>query len=677
MDNGLIWLTILFPVVGAILQTLVGKALPKRILGFLAVLPIALAFGIGVKLTMSLDPASASVITSVPWIHVQGLSIPFELRIDSLSMLMVLIITGIGSLIHLYATGYMAEEKDYGRFFAYLNLFVASMLLLVLGNNLLLLFVGWEGVGLCSYLLIGFWYEDVSNSKAANKAFIVNRIGDWGLTLGLFMIAYAVATDVGPVKVTDGRILSYDTMLPVLQHACLTKPMLATTIGILLFVGACGKSAQFPLYLWLPDAMAGPTPVSALIHAATMVTSGVVLLNRMHVVYEQSNIASIVVVSVGAFTALFAAIIAFGQTDIKKVLAYSTVSQLGFMFVACGAGAYWVGMFHVTTHAFFKALLFLGSGAVIHAMAHDQDMRNYGKLAKYIPITCLTMVIGWFAIAGVPGLSGFYSKDRIIVSAIESTNGYIGERSVTQFAGYICLVTALLTACYMTRMMFLTFFGKEERWRQIESHDESHGHSDEEHHHGLTANHKPHEVPVSMWFPLVILAVLSAGGGWFLEHNERLQNWLKSATTSTYAITEGMQGQVDEHMIQNASIAAAVVGILIGAIYFWKGLPKKQGWNEALWPKPLQAARDQFGYDTLMVNAAVDGGNELAVLLDENVDRRTFGGFGIALGRVTEIFGAQIRALQSGLVRVYALTMLIGVAVLIAVAVFYAGGVRS
>ncbi len=667
--NGLIWLTLTLPVLGALLQTLLGRKLQdsgsgKRLLGFLAVIPIFLAFVVGVMIAKNLDPSTSSVISSVPWIDIKGLSIPFELRIDTLSMTMVLIITGIGALIHLYATGYMSKEKDYARFFAYLNLFIASMLILVLANNLLLLFVGWEGVGLCSYLLIGFWYEDLANSKAANKAFLVNRVGDWGLTLGLLLIIATVATAPTGFGPKDARLLSYDNIFPVLEHVLRLHPMLATTIGLLLFVGACGKSAQFPLYLWLPDAMAGPTPVSALIHAATMVTSGVVLLSRMHVVYDLSPTASAVVCVVGAFTAMFAAVIAFGQTDIKKVLAYSTVSQLGFMFVACGAGAYWIAMFHVITHAFFKALLFLGSGAVIHSMSHEQDMRNYGKLAKYIPITFGTMMAGYLAISGVPLLSGAVSKEKIIASALETDLAVLPGFNAGQFAGWICLLTALLTAMYMTRMMFLTFGGKKEQWREIpvttdDHHDSDHDGDD---HHALTADHKPHEVPVSMWSPLIILAVLSLGGGWFLDQGERLKEWLSAPTVgprgTIASVTESL---IPVSQLEKISAAAAFGGILLGAFFYWKGLPKREGWNEAEWSPIRRWIRNQYGFDHAMVSAAVDGGNELAVLIDENVDRGAIAGTGVGLGKLSEFTFSILNRLQSGMVRMYALCMLAGV----------------
>jgi NADH-quinone oxidoreductase subunit L len=670
--NEIIWLALILPLFGAILQTFLAKRVSKKVLGVLAVLPIALAFCIGVVVSKNLDPSSYSVISSIPWIEIKGLSIPFELRIDTLSMTMVLVITGIGALIHLYATGYMSEERDYARFFAYLNLFIAAMLILVLGNNLLLLFVGWEGVGLCSYLLIGFWYQDISNSKAANKAFIVNRIGDWGLTLGLLLIIATVATaniNYGP---KDARLLSYDTILPVLEQACKVNPGLATAIALLLFVGACGKSAQFPLYLWLPDAMAGPTPVSALIHAATMVTSGVVLLNRMHVVFELSPIASIVVCVVGAFTALFAAVIAFGQTDIKKVLAYSTVSQLGFMFVACGAGAYWIGLFHVITHAFFKALLFLGSGAVIHSMSHEQDMRNYGNLRKYVPITFFTMMAGYLAISGVPLLSGAISKEKIIGAAIETELAMTSRFNAGQFAGYICLFTAMLTAMYMTRMMWLTFFGGKERWRDIKASEHDSDHDD---HHALNSNHVPREVPISMWSPLVVLALLSLGGGYFLNEGDRLKNWLYASSIGqkgTLPLAESSEDLI--HLLEQVSIGAAIGGIVLGLFFYWKGLPKREGWDLAQWSPIRRLAGNQFGYDAAMVGASVDGGRELATILDENVDKGLIGGSVNGLYKVSEGFFTLLNRLQSGLVRMYALSMLVGMIGIALVVLYFSHG---
>ncbi len=708
-DFGLIWIVLLLPVVGFLIQSLLGKRIAetagKRVLGTIAVLPIALGFVVGLLLTQKLaglsPDARSVVVPGFDWISVMGLRIPFEALVDPLSMTMVLIITGIGSLIHLYATGYMAEEKDYARFFTYLNLFVASMLMLVLGNNLALLFIGWEGVGLCSYLLIGFWYKDLNNSKAANKAFITNRIGDWGLTLGIFGIFALLAGNASQSSIADGRWLSYDTMLPALTKALAANPGMATVIGLLLFVGACGKSAQFPLYLWLPDAMAGPTPVSALIHAATMVTSGVVLLNRMHVVFEYSTVASAVIAGVGAFTALFAALVAFGQTDIKKVLAYSTVSQLGFMFVACGSGAYWAGMFHVTTHAFFKALLFLGSGAVIHAMAHNQDMRNYGGLQKYLKITFITMLTGYIAISGfaiphVFGFAGYYSKEAIIGSALAGNHAVLGEGAseinVGVISGWVALFTAFLTACYMTRMTWLTFFGPE-RWRQIpvavhhehEEHEHEHSHEHvhhgahdhgpdvhgffytdeevaarEEHehaHHELDGSHAPHEVPPSMWVPLALLAVASVFSGYFMEHDEAFYKWLYPNNLPILGEVSVHPHHVDLVML---SAIAAFGGLILGAAVYWKGLPKSEGWDLSKWNPLRKLAGNQFGYDAAMMTLVVEGGDGLGKLLWKGFDAGFVDGIVNGIGLLATSLGKGLRVLQTGLVRGYALLMVLG-----------------
>ncbi len=658
MDNNAVWLIILLPILGFLIQGLAGPSLQRKIgkkaLGVLAVLPIAASFVLGLMLTQGLasqEHAEAVIVSGGSWINIMGLNIPFEWVVDPLSMTMVLIITGVGALIHLYSTAYMAEEKDFSRFFAYLNLFVAAMLVLVLGNNLPLLFIGWEGVGLCSYLLIGFWYTDTANTKAANKAFIVNRVGDWSLMLGLFLIVVVISGANIPVE--DNRYLSYDAMLPALTTALKANPAMATAIALLLFGGAAGKSAQFPLYVWLPDAMAGPTPVSALIHAATMVTSGVVLLNRMNIVFQLSPTASAVVCAVGAFTALFAAIIAFGQTDIKKVLAYSTVSQLGFMFIACGAGAYWAGMFHVTTHAFFKALLFLGAGAVIHAMSHEQDMRHYGKLAKYLPITFGTMMVGTLAIAGVPGLSGYYSKEAILGSAI--ANSHAGQLSA--ISGWVGLGVAALTAMYMGRLAMLTFFGKEERWRKLpvaEHHDHEEGH-DDDHGHALTGDHKPKEVPVSMWLPLVVLAVLSAGAGLVLNEGKRFEHWLYPSGLSQL-------GEL-KHEVPNLEIysyIAAGLGLLAGVLVYIGGLPAKEGLDETKWARWRRAAANQFGFDALMTNLFAEGGRDVAIGTSSFLEDQVIDGAVEGSASGTRNFGGWLQQIQTGAVRLYAMLMLLG-----------------
>ena len=708
MDNSnykLIIGVLLLPLVGAMVQAFFGKWVidrmgnaGKRLMGFLAVLPIAIGFGIGAFLTSELAKTESrlQIVYMFDWIKLISINIPFELRVDTLSMTMVLIITGIGSLIHLYATGYMAEEREYSRFFTYLNLFISCMLILVLGNNLVLTFIGWEGVGLCSYLLIGFWYKEIPNAKAANKAFIVNRIGDWGLTLGMFLLASLFAVNYATLHTKDDRFLSYDFIIANAEQILGQHPVLATAIALLLFVGAMGKSAQFPLYLWLPDAMAGPTPVSALIHAATMVTAGVFLMNRMSIVFVHSQVASAIICVIGAFTAFFAACIAFAQNDIKKVLAYSTVSQLGFMFVACGAGFYWAGMFHVVTHAFFKALLFLGSGAVIHAMNHDQDMRHYGGLWKKLPITFAMMAIGWLAISGIPGFAGFYSKEAIISGALGGEHAAIENVEVGQFAGMAALFVAMMTAWYMTRMTAMTFFGKE-KWRALEpAHEGAHGHDDHghghvehahhdhgpdshgffytdaelearhaaephEHHHELDASHEPHEVPPSMWIPLVVLGFLSLVGGWYLAQGERFQQWLyPNAALPVIGEQHPIEGTLFavaglQVNLLGLSLLAALGGMLGGIVVWRYGVPRRKSYDVL-----SNLAANQFFYDKAMVDGAVDGGREIGLGLWKGIDVRIIDGLVNGAGQLVEALGKLFRVAQTGFVRGYALLMLVG-----------------
>lgn len=708
-----IWWVLALPVFGFLVQAFAGKIVidslgPKigrRLMGAVAVLPIALAFLLGAQITAALvkspEEARTQILTLFQWITVGNLSIPFEVRVDPLSMTMVLIITGIGSLIHLYATGYMAEEPDFPRFFTYLNLFVAAMLILVLGNNLALLFVGWEGVGVCSYLLIGFWYKDKANSFASNKAFIVNRVGDWGLTLGMFMLAYMASQTLGNLG-GDPRWLSYDVLLPNAQAlASGFDPALMTAACILLFIGAMGKSAQFPLYIWLPDAMAGPTPVSALIHAATMVTSGVFLLNRMSPFFALSPTAGAVVALVGAITALLGALIAFGQTDIKKVLAFSTVSQLGYMFIACGVGAYWVGLFHVATHAFFKALLFLGSGAVIHAMAHNQDMRNYGKLIKYLPITGATMLVGWLAIAGLPFMSGAFSKEEILLSSFGSHLQWFGVPIGMVVFG-IALFVAILTALYMSRMTYMTFFSGDERWRLIpvheaDGHDHHHGdhhHHDHhhgpdvhgffyndtemaaieaatphEHHHELDQTHEPHEVPPSMWIPLAVLAVLSIVGGGWLFFGVNLAEWLHSGgvVVNHHEHVESIGSFVMETVkrpIFWMATAAFLIGVVGGWVLYGNKLPENDGMDTAKWQGWRKAAAKHFGIDGLLTQGSIRGGNAVGQAT-WGLDRYLVDGLVNAAGYLSRGFGQILSGLQTGYVRSYATVMTVGVAALI------------
>ena len=437
-----------------------------------------ISFALAIKALLSLQANGyvPLVETVYRWALIGNSSFEIAFYFDRLTSVMALIVTGVGSLIHVYSVGYMAHDKSFGRFFAYLNLFLFFMLLLVLGRSLLVLFVGWEGVGLASYLLIGFWFDDLANARAGKKAFVTNRVGDAGFLLGMFLLYQALGTlDMDRI---NAAFASGGSAAPAVS---------ASLVGILLFIGATGKSAQIPLHVWLPDAMAGPTPVSALIHAATMVTAGVYLVARMSGIYLQAPEASAVIAAVGVTTAFFAATIALVQTDIKKVLAYSTVSQLGFMFLALGVGAYGVAIFHLMTHAFFKACLFLGAGSVIHALGGEQDMRKMGGLARRIPVTFVTFAVATAAIAGIPPLAGFFSKDEILWFAFASTRGG------SPILWMVGAATALMTAFYMFRLLWLTFLGKSRMTHEVEHH--------------------VHESPLSMTGGLMLLAILSAVGG--------------------------------------------------------------------------------------------------------------------------------------------------------------------
>ena len=491
MEN-LVYAIVLLPLIGFVINGLFGKRLPKALVGGLATLVVFAAFLISVSIFIGFPAEGTPVILKAfEWFTIGGIQVNFGFQIDQLSLMMMMIVTGIGSLIHLYSIGYMSHDKGFYKFFTYLNLFIFSMLLLVMGSNYLILFIGWEGVGLCSYLLIGFWYENTEYGKAARKAFIMNRIGDLGLLIGIFLIA------------SQTNALDY---LSVAQNASKFEfdGVVIMFITLSLFIGAMGKSAQIPLFTWLPDAMAGPTPVSALIHAATMVTAGIYLVVRSNFLYHLSPSTLDFILVIGLATSLIAAFIGLRQNDIKKVLAYSTVSQLGLMFIALGVEAYTSAMFHLMTHAFFKALLFLGAGSVIHAMSGEQDMRFMGGLKSKIPVTYWTFLIGTLAIAGIPPLSGMISKDEILVALWAKSPIIWG----------LTLFSAALTGIYMFRLLFLTFFGN---FRGTEEQ-----------------KHHLHESPISMTLPLVVLAVLSVVGGFinlphFIGHGEyqNLAHWLE------------------------------------------------------------------------------------------------------------------------------------------------------
>jgi len=588
----------LLPFLGFVVNAFFGRRLTKSISGGLACLAISASFAVSVMsvLRMLGDPSGALQQDVFTWMASGRLSVPFSLRLDHLSALMILVVTGIGSLIHIYSTGYMHEETDgeYARYFSYLNLFASFMLVLVLGASLPVMFVGWEGVGLCSYLLIGFWFRKKSAADAGKKAFIVNRIGDFGFVLAMLLIFAAFGTlDFQQVAAAaDGRAVEHGMGV-------------ITIATLLLFLGATGKSAQIPLYVWLPDAMEGPTPVSALIHAATMVTAGVYMIGRNAVLFSHAPLTLSVVAAIGAATALMAGTIGLVQNDIKRVLAYSTVSQLGYMFLAMGVGAYAAGIFHLYTHAFFKALLFLGSGAVIHALAGEQDLRNMGGLKKFLPVTYWTFLIGALAIAGVPLLSGFFSKDEILFRTFTSSN------PAAKLLWTVGAITSLLTATYMFRLVYLAFHGERrheapaatahpEEEEPAAHHGDAHGaHDAHGHAHGGI-----HDAPPSMAIPLIVLAIGSVVAGYVgvphaLGGSNRIESFLEPSfevsesarRTETLAAEAGPPGAAprgvrdavlefqtppeEEHgasaelMLMAISSGIAVAGIAI-AWYFWR-----------------------------------------------------------------------------------------------------------
>jgi NADH-quinone oxidoreductase subunit L len=566
-----LWLIPILPLAGAAINGLFGKKASRAGVSTVALL------GSGTAFLMALRAAAAFSSLGLPhqeflahWIRSGMFSVDFSFYLDQLSLVMLLVVTGVGFLIHVYSIGYMWDDPGYYRFFAYLNLFLFFMLTLVLAGNYLLMFVGWEGVGLASYLLIGFWFTKDSAASAGKKAFIVNRIGDFGFLIGLFLIIQhfgsldfqQVFHRVDSFKQTGG------------------EGVLAA-IGILLMVGACGKSAQIPLYVWLPDAMEGPTPVSALIHAATMVTAGVYMVARSHVIFEGAQLALTVVAIIGTLTAIFAATIGITQTDIKKVLAYSTVSQLGYMFIACGVGAFSAGVFHLMTHAFFKGLLFLAAGSVIHGVGGEQDMRKMGGLRKYMPWTFWTMTIATFAIAGFPPLAGFFSKDEILWQAFSSPHG-------SWVYWLVGVVTAFITSFYMFRLWFMTFFGE---YRGASAHHDDHGHG---HMHDDGHGNAPHESPMVMLAPLMILAVLSIVGGWvgiggrfegflapvfrpFVEVTGPVES-MQGGTTALGAAPESASGTGNlEWYLMGVSVAAAVGGFGLAWLLYYrsKDLPRR------------------------------------------------------------------------------------------------------
>ncbi len=615
----LIGLVPLFPLIGFLINGFFGKKMSKGMSGTIACLSVLASFIVAVLAFVELQHSAnkTHIITLFSWINSDTLKIPFEFLFDPLSSVFLLIITGIGFLIHIYSTGYMHDDDGFSRFFTYLNLFVFFMLLLVLGNNYLILFVGWEGVGLCSYLLIGFWFKNTAYNNAARKAFVMNRIGDLGFLLGIILIFITYGS------ISFGEVFS---KAGVSSHATVT------TIALLLFIGAMGKSAQIPLYTWLPDAMAGPTPVSALIHAATMVTAGIYMVVRSNVFYSISETASEVVAIVGVATALFAATIGLLQNDIKKILAYSTVSQLGLMFLGLGVGAYSSSVFHVTTHAFFKALLFLGAGSVIHAMGGEQDVRKMGGLKGKIKITYITMLLGTIAISGIPPFSGFFSKDEILAHVYEHSK-------VLWFFG---TVTSMLTAFYMFRMLFLTFWGSFR------------GTHEQEHH--------LHESPKSMTIPLMVLAALSVLGGLLgLPEFWHQHNWMADNLNPIIAYKNPsiMEHDTEWMLMGLAVVAAGAVIYFAYSMFVTNGvLPENKEEKLKPWQKIIYNKYyvDEF-YDAV-IRKPLD---MVSKALYKFFDTQLIDGLVNGVGSGVTGLGSLIRQLQTGNIGFYVVSMVLGV----------------
>ena len=631
-----LWLIPVLPFIGFVLNGTLGRRFPKVLVTTIALLFTAAPLAMVTNIALQFGTLTTPYIERLPfpWMATSTFRADFGFLLDPLTLVMLLIVTGVGFLIHIYSVGYMAHEEGYWRYFAYLNLFMFFMLTLVLAENFLLMFVGWEGVGLASYLLIGFYYQRESAVEAGKKAFVLNRIGDFGFLLAMFlMIAHFGSLDYGTV-------FSSITHHPELQGGFLTA------IALLLVLGATGKSAQIPLYVWLPDAMEGPTPVSALIHAATMVTAGVYMVTRSHVLFDRSPFALSVVAIIGGATALFAATIGIVQTDIKRVLAYSTISQLGYMFLACGAAAYSAAIFHLVTHAFFKALLFLAAGSVIHALGGQQDMRTMGGLRKNIPITFWTMSAGVFAISGLPPFSGFFSKDAILYQAFLSPTA----GPILWFVG---LLTAGLTAFYMFRLWYLTFFGDSR------SHDAH-----------------PHESPWTMLVPLVLLAILALAGGWIgipkaLGGGDQFAHFLEPVVNSapgSEQVHAGVESQ--ERIFSILSVVVALIGWFFADLLY----RRKPGMADSL----VERIRGVYAllvnkywidqvYNVLIVTPLLVFSR---YLLWGAVDRGVInGGVGAAAGGVRGL-GALVQRVQSGNIRSYAGWLAIGAGALLLITYF-------
>jgi NADH-quinone oxidoreductase subunit L len=626
----LVWLVPLLPLIGFLINGLFRKQLSKALVGIVGSGTVLGSFIVSLMIFFEINGMgntfAGQEVFLFDFISAGTLRLPFSFWVDQLSSVFLLVITGVGFLIHVYSTGYMHEDEGFAKFFAYLNLFVFSMLLLVLGANYVIMFIGWEGVGLCSYLLIGFWYKNIEYTNAAKKAFIMNRIGDLGFLIGMFLLFAQFGT------------LNYTELFPKVGMAGADAANF-NLIAICLFVGAMGKSAQVPLYTWLPDAMAGPTPVSALIHAATMVTAGIYMVVRSNVVYSFAIDAQHFVAIIGVVTALLAATIAIKQNDIKKVLAYSTVSQLGFMFLALGVGAYTTAVFHVITHAFFKALMFLGSGSVIHAMGGEQDIRKMGGLKKQMPITYYTFLIGCLAIAGIIPFSGFFSKDEILMHVFEHNKVLYG----------LAVAAAMMTAFYMFRLLFVTFHGKFR------------GTHEQEHH--------LHESPASMTFPLIVLAILSLAGGAIgipevMGGHNWLSHFLGAVIVGHGAGHEAALSHSEELVLMAVAMGLALVAILGAWSYF-------KGYNAEKESSGLGKVMENKWYvDELYDAIVVKPLKALSGFLNNVIEKLGIDGLVNGVGKTVNWGGQQLRLLQNGQVGFYLFFMVIGMALLFILSVF-------
>lgn len=611
----LVYLVPLFPLIGFLINGLGRKSLSKSMISIIGCGVMLASFIMSLLIFFDVKEHGATIVNLFSFIKADSFQIPFAFQVDQLSSLFLLIITGIGFLIHLYSAAYMHEEEEqhFGRYFAYLNLFVFSMLLLVLGSNYVIMFIGWEGVGLCSYLLIGYWFKNDNYNYAAKKAFVMNRIGDLGFLLAVFWLILKLGTvNYGDVFANVDKLSSFDI----------------TAITILLFVGAMGKSAQIPLYTWLPDAMAGPTPVSALIHAATMVTAGIYMIARSNILYTLAPVSQTLVAIVGLATAIFAATIALKQNDIKKVLAYSTVSQLGYMFLGLGVGAYTGAVFHVMTHAFFKALLFLGAGSVIHAMHHEQDIRKMGGLKKYMPITHITFLLACLAIAGIPPFSGFFSKDEILMAAYNANPLYY----------YIGMAGALMTAFYMFRLYTMTFLGSFR------------GTHEQQHH--------LHESPSAMTIPLIVLAILSVFGGFvgipevFAKDAHSLEHFLAPIFAESAKLAHAHHLSATQEYIMMGVSTVLIIGIILFAVSKYKKVDAS-GENTGF----AKLLENKWYVDELYDAIIIKPLHLLSVFFKNIIEKSGIDGMVNGVGKLVGYGSRQLRLLQSGQVGNYILIM--------------------